>query len=448
MDSVKKIAILGSTGSIGQQALGVICALSARFRVIGLAGGKNLRLLEKQIAKFQPEMFYASVEPDFTYRGEFLSMEQIASHPDVDLVIIATSGKAGLYPTLAALKAGKTVALANKEVLVMAGEIITNVIANPSPPAILTLNKFQGKNLGMGLRVNSVKQSYQAQILPIDSELSAIWQCLQGEGNKPKRIFLTASGGPFYHYSQPELRKVTVEQALQHPTWKMGSKITIDSATLLNKGLEAIEAHWLFAIPFESIEILIHPQSIIHSMVEFMDSSIKAQLSFPDMRLPIQYALCYPERLLNSELPRLNWSKIKSLNFEPVEQNRFPCLKLALDAGKQGGTYPAVLCAADEVAVGFFLNKRISFTDIARIVQETLEQHRGIAQPSLEEILVADAWAREYVERLFICYGKACPAPKPFASCHSEGAKRPKNLAQAKLREGEGTRRSDLRSVR
>ncbi|PIP49097.1 MAG: 1-deoxy-D-xylulose-5-phosphate reductoisomerase [Chloroflexi bacterium CG23_combo_of_CG06-09_8_20_14_all_45_10] len=387
MDSIKKIAILGSTGSIGQQALGVICALSARFRVIGLAGGKNLKLLEKQIAKFQPEMFYSSVEPDFTYRGEFLSMEQIASHPDVDLVIIATSGKAGLYPTLAALKAGKTVALANKEVLVMAGEIITNVIAN------------------------EVKQSYQAQILPIDSELSAIWQCLQGEENKPKRIFLTASGGPFYHYSQPELRKVTVEQALHHPTWKMGSKITIDSATLMNKGLEAIEAHWLFAIPFESIEILIHPQSIIHSMVEFMDGSIKAQLSFPDMRLPIQYALCYPERLLNSELPRLNWSKIKSLNFEPVEQNRFPCLKLALDAGKQGGTYPAVLCAADEVAIGLFLNKRISFTDIARIVQETLEQHRGIAQPSLEEILVADAWAREYVECLPLCHPHLIPLP-------------------------------------
>jgi 1-deoxy-D-xylulose-5-phosphate reductoisomerase len=387
MDSVKKIAILGSTGSIGQQALGVVCALSARSRVIGLAGGKNLKLLEKQIAKFQPEMFYSSVEPDFTYRGEFLSMEQIASHPDVDLVIIATSGKAGLYPTLAALKAGKTVALANKEVLVMAGEIITNVIAN------------------------EVKQSYQAQILPIDSELSAIWQCLQGEENKPKRIFLTASGGPFYHYSQPELRKVTVEQALRHPTWKMGRKITIDSATLLNKGLEAIEAHWLFAIPFESIEILIHPQSIIHSMVEFMDGSIKAQLSFPDMRLPIQYALCYPERVLNSELPRLNWNKIKSLNFEPVEQHRFPCLKLALDAGKQGGTYPAVLCAADEVAIGLFLNKRISFTDIARIVQETLEQHRGIAQPSLEEILVADAWAREYVERLPLCHPHLIPLP-------------------------------------
>jgi len=367
MDSVKKIAILGSTGSVGRQALDVMRALSARFQVVGLAGGKNLKLLEKQIAKFQPEMFYSSVEPDFTYRGEFLPMEQIASHPDVDLVIIATSGKAGLYPTLAALKAGKTVALANKEVLVMAGEVI----------------------------VHEAK-SHQAQILPIDSELSAIWQCLQGEQSKPQRIFLTASGGPFYRYSQPELRKVTVEQALHHPTWKMGRKVTIDSATLLNKGLEAIEAHWLFATPLENIEILIHPQSIIHSMVEFMDGSIKAQLSFPDMRLPIQYTLCYPERLLNSELPRLDLSKIQSLSFELVEQNGFPCLKLALDAGKQGGTYPAVLCAADEIAVKLFLNKSISFSDIAKVVRETLEQHQSIVQPSLEEILAADAWAREY----------------------------------------------------
>jgi 1-deoxy-D-xylulose-5-phosphate reductoisomerase len=371
MDSVKKIAILGSTGSVGRQALDVMRALSARFQVIGLAGGKNLKLLKRQINEFQPEMFYSSIKPDFTYRGEFLSMEQIASHPDVDLVIIATSGKAGLYPTLAALKAGKTVALANKEVLVMAGEIIIREA-----------------------------RSYQAQILPIDSELSAIWQCLQGEESKPQRFFLTASGGPFYHHSQPKLRKVTVEQALHHPTWKMGRKITIDSATLLNKGLEAIEAHWLFAIPFESIEILIHPQSIIHSMVEFMDGSIKAQLSFPDMRLPIQYALCYPERLLNSELPRLDLSKIQSLNFELVDQNRFPCLKLALDAGKQGGTYPAVLCAADEVAVKLFLTQQISFPDIAPLIEETLERHQGISKPTLDEILQADAWAREYAERL------------------------------------------------
>jgi len=367
---VKKIAILGSTGSIGRQALDVVRALPDELKVVALTGHKNLELLGRQISEFQPKMFCASAKPDISYGGEFLSVEEIASHPEVDFVIVATAGKAGLSPTLAALKAGKTVALANKEVLVMAGEII--------------------------VREASL---HQAQILPIDSEHSAIWQCLQGEENKPRRLFLTASGGPFYHYSQSQLAEVTPEQALQHPVWKMGRKVTIDSATLMNKGLEVIEAHWLFSFPFDSIEILIHPQSIVHSMVEFMDGSLKAQLSWPDMKLPIQYALSYPRRWLNPELPRLDWNKISSLNFEPVDYNKFPCLKLAMDAGKSGGTYPAVLCAADEVAVELFLSHRIGFTDIAKIVQKTLEQHRNTSQPSLEEILAADAWAREYAAR-------------------------------------------------
>jgi len=370
MGGVKKIAILGSTGSIGRQALDVVRALPDELKVVALTGHKNLELLGRQISEFQPKMFCASAKPDISYGGEFLSVEEIASHPEVDFVIVATAGKAGLSPTLAALKAGKTVALANKEVLVMAGEII--------------------------VREASL---HQAQILPIDSEHSAIWQCLQREENKPRRLFLTASGGPFYHYSQSQLAEVTPEQALQHPVWKMGRKVTIDSATLMNKGLEVIEAHWLFSFPFDSIEILIHPQSIVHSMVEFMDGSLKAQLSWPDMKLPIQYALSYPRRWLNPELPRLDWNKISSLNFEPVDYNKFPCLKLAMDAGKSGGTYPAVLCAADEVAVELFLSHRIGFTDIAKIVQKTLEQHRNTSQPSLEEILAADAWAREYAAR-------------------------------------------------
>ena len=368
---MKKIAILGSTGSIGQQALDVIRALPDELKVVALTGNKNLELLERQISEFQPKMFCPSVKPDISYGGEFLSAEEITSHPEVDLVIVATAGKAGLSPTLAALQAGKTVALASKEVLVMAGEII--------------------------VREASL---HQAQILPIDSEHSAIWQCLQGEENKPQRLFLTASGGPFYHYSQSQLAEVTPEQSLQHLVWKMGKKVTIDSATLMNKGLEVIEAHWLFSFPFDSIEILIHPQSIVHSMVEFMDGSLKAQLSWPDMRLPIQYALSYPRRWSNSELPRLDWNKINSLNFEPVDHARFPCLKLAVDAGKSGGTYPAVLCAADEVAVELFLSHRISFTDIAKTVQKTLAQHRNIPQPSLEEILAADDWARECAIRL------------------------------------------------
>ena len=375
MGGVKRIAVLGSTGSIGRQALDVIRALPDELKVTALTGNKNIELLEKQISEFQPKMFCSSVKPDISYGGEFLSAEEIASHPEVDFVIVATAGNTGLSPTLAALQAGKTVALASKEVLVMAGEIITREAS-----------------------------LHQAQILPSDSEHSASWQCLQGEESKPQRIFLTASGGPFYHYSQSQLTEVTPEQALQHPVWKMGRKVTIDSATLMNKGLEIIEAHWLFSFPFDSIEILIHPQSIIHSMVEFIDGSLKAQLGWPDMRLPIQYALSYPRRWSNPELPRLGWDKIQSLNFEPVDYEKFPCLKLAMYAGKSGGTYPAVLCAADEIAVELFLGNRISFTDIANIVRKTLEQHRNIPQPSLEEILAADAWAREYTARLSPSY--------------------------------------------
>jgi len=372
---VKKIAILGSTGSIGRQALDVIRALPDELKVVALTGNKNLELLERQIMEFQPKMFCSSVKLDISYGGEFLSLEEVASHPEVDFVIMATAGKVGLSPTLAALQAGKTVALASKEVLVMAGEIIVGEAS-----------------------------LHQAQILPIDSEHSAIWQCLQGEENKPQRLFLTASGGPFYRYSQSQLAEVKPKQALRHPIWKMGRKVTIDSATLMNKGLEVIEAHWLFSFPFDSIETLIHPQSLVHSMVEFVDGSLKAQLGWPDMRLPIQYALSYPRRWPNPRLPRLDWNKIQSLNFEPVDYNRFPCLKLAVGAGKSGGTYPAVLCAADEVAVELFLSHRISFTNIDKIVGKTLEQHRSISQPSLEDILAADNWARECAARFSLGY--------------------------------------------
>jgi 1-deoxy-D-xylulose-5-phosphate reductoisomerase len=375
MGGVKRIAILGSTGSIGRQALDVIRALPDKLKVIALTGNKNHELLERQIREFQPKMFCSSIKPDIDYGGQFLSAEEIVSHPEVDFVIVATVGKAGLNPTLTALQAGKTVALATKEVLVMAGEIIVREASR-----------------------------HQARLLPIDSEHSAIWQCLQGEENEPWRLLLTASGGPFYHYSQSQLAQVTPEQTLRHPVWQMGRKITVDSATLMNKGLEVIEAHWLFSFPFDSIEILIHPQSIIHSAVEFIDGSLKAQLSWPDMRLPIQYALSYPQRWSNSDLPRLDWAKINSLSFEPVDYDRFPCLRLAVDAGKSGGTYPAVLCTADEVAVELFLSHRIGFADIARIVGETLEQHRNISQPSLHEILAADDWARQCATRLSLGY--------------------------------------------
>jgi 1-deoxy-D-xylulose-5-phosphate reductoisomerase len=374
-DLQKKVAVLGSTGSIGQQTLDVIRALPERFSVVALSAGKNIDLLAEQINEFKPEFIYYSAneegEAKTCLEGKFLSLEEIASHPKVDIVVMATSGKAGLSPTLAAIQAGKNVALANKESLVMAGEIITSRA------------KLSG-----------------AQILPIDSEHSAIWQCLRGEREEAVRLILTASGGPFRDYSLAQLGEVSVEQALKHPSWRMGKKVTIDSATLMNKGLEVIEAHWLFHMPFDNIRVLIHPQSIVHSMVEFIDGSIKAQLSYPDMRLPIQYALSYPERLPNPRLPRLDWSKINNLTFAEPNFDTFPCLKLAIEAGRKGGTYPAVLCAADEVAVELFLSQHIRFIDIAALIEQTLEQHQAITSPTLEEILAADAWARGKVVEL------------------------------------------------
>ncbi len=371
---VKQLAILGSTGSIGRQTLEVVHAFPHRFRIIGLAANKNLDLLAKQVNEFKPRFVYfqdrKAIAP-LKAECEFLPLEEIARHPKVDITVIATSGASGLLPTVAAIKAGKSVALANKEALVAAGEIITKEA------------ELQG-----------------ARILPVDSEHSAIWQCLQGEEQKPTQIVLTASGGPFLRFSPAQLSEVTVEQALKHPSWQMGHKVTIDSATLMNKGLEVIEAHWLFGIPFEKIRVIIHPQSIIHSLVEFPDGSVKAQLSYPDMRLPIQYALSYPERLPNPKLPRLNWESLRELTFEPPDLGRFPCLKLAIEAGRQGRTYPAVLCAADEIAVELFLSRYIKFTDIAQLVEQTLERHQPTAHPTLAEIIAADTWAREKASQL------------------------------------------------
>jgi 1-deoxy-D-xylulose-5-phosphate reductoisomerase len=377
---VKRLAVLGSTGSIGQQTLDVVRTLPERFRVIGLAAGKNIDLLAEQIGEFKPEFIYYSSGDNQVKEiknrlgdtgSEFLSLEDMACHPDVDTVVIATSGKAGLSPTLAAVKAGKNIALANKESLVAAGGIITGAAGQSG-----------------------------ARILPVDSEHSAIWQCLNGERQEARQIILTASGGPFRDYSAAQMEKVTVEQALKHPSWQMGRKVTVDSATLMNKGLEVIEAHWLFNLPIDDIKVLIHPQSIIHSMVEFIDGSVKAQLSYPDMRLPIQYALSYPDRIANPRLPRLDWSNLGSLTFEQPDLDRFPCLRLAVEAGKKGGTCPAVLGAADEVAVELFLSQRIRLVDIAHLVERVLEQHRVVEHPSLEEIMAADAWARERVLKL------------------------------------------------
>ena len=351
---------------------------------MGLAAGQNIDLLAEQVREFKPKfvcctgMTIKEIKDHLRVTDlEFLSLEDMSIHSDVDMVVIATSGTAGLGATLAAVKVGKTIALANKESLVSAGEIITK----------------EAKKSG-------------AKILPVDSEHSAIWQCLRGEKTKARRIILTASGGPFRGYTKAQMEGITVVQALKHPSWRMGRKVTIDSATLMNKGLEVIEARWLFNMPIDNVTVLVQPQSIIHSMVEFADGSVKAQLSYPDMRLPIQYALSYPDRLENKELPRLDWDKINSLTFEPPDADKFPCLGLAIGAGKDGGTAPAVLCAADEAAVDLFLAGRLKFTDIPRLVAQALEQHKNINHPSIEEIMAADRWGRDTVLKMVKGEGK------------------------------------------
>jgi 1-deoxy-D-xylulose-5-phosphate reductoisomerase len=366
---MKRLAVLGSTGSIGQQTLEVVSAFPGRFEVVALACGENVSLLKEQVAEFKPRL--VCTEPaagtEEILGATCLPLEEIASHPDVDLVVISTSGKAGLGATLAAIRAGKKVALANKEVLVMAGGIVV-----------------------------AEAQKYDAEIVPIDSEHSAIWQCLKGEERRAvSKLVLTASGGPFRLSTLAQLAAVTPKDALNHPTWRMGIKVTIDSATLMNKGMEVIEAHWLFDIPYSQIEVVVHPQSIIHSIVEFVDGSAKAQLSLPDMRLPIQYALTHPERWESPFREGIDFGSIVSFDFEPVDLDRFPCLRLAMEAGERGGTYPAVLSAADEVAVELFLAKKIGFPDIAAVVARTLDCHEVISYPSIEDIFAADTWARE-----------------------------------------------------
>ena len=370
-----RIAILGSTGSIGRQTLDVIREHPQRFTVVGLAGGTNTTLLEDQCREFKPTAVCCSDKQQHMTlksaagpKARWASMEEMASRPDVDVVVAATAGAAGLGPTLAALRTGKAVALANKEVLVMAGNIVTREAER-----------------GRG------------QLRPVDSEHSAIWQCLWGEDiASVERVILTASGGAFRDRPVRDLDDVTPREALRHPTWDMGRKVTIDSATLMNKGFEAIEARWLFDIPMDRVQIVMHRESIVHSMVEFSDGSVKAQLGEPDMRLPIQLALTYPERLESQAVPRLSLSRTKTLHFDDPDLGRYPCLRLALEAGGKGGTWPAVLSAADEIAVEQFALGAISFTDIAKVVDSALSAHSGTADPDLEAVLEADAWARRH----------------------------------------------------
>ena len=379
---MKRIVILGSTGSIGRNALWVAERFPDRFQVVGLGAGRNIDLLADQVQRFRPRavaVLTAELAGDLRRRlppgTEVLAglsgYQQVAALPESQLVLSAMVGAAGLMPTLAALHAGKDVALANKETLVMAGDLVTTEV-----------------------------RRLQVSLLPVDSEHSAIFQALTGHRRQDlKRIVLTASGGPFLHAGLEELQRVTPAQALAHPNWRMGPKVTIDSATLMNKGLEVIEARWLFDLDLSQIGVAIHPQSIVHSLVEYVDGSVIAQLGIPDMRVPIAYALSYPERL-PLDLPPLDLLAVQTLTFLEPDRARFPCLGLAFAALEAGGTMPAVLNAANEVAVEAFLAGRIPFLAIGEVVEEAMERHRSSPAVDVEVVLSADRWAREEARRI------------------------------------------------
>lgn len=372
------IAVLGSTGSVGRQALDVIAHHPEQFRLVAITGSANKDLLLEQAHRFSPQLVVSDC-PDisaFQQQGRTVlrgkeGLCAAATHSDAEIVIIATSGHAAIMPTHDALSAGKTVALANKETLVCAGELIIPLAARMGKP-----------------------------IRPVDSEHSAIWQALGAiPFHQINRLILTASGGPFRTTPSEAFADITVEKALNHPTWKMGGKISIDSATLINKGLELIEAHWLFDVPFENLDVLVHPESVIHSIVEFSDHSQIAQLGHPDMRLPIQYALTYPNHR-PGPFKQLDLAEIGSLHFERPDRTRFPALSLAVEAGKRAGTFPTVLSAADEIAVEAFLRGELTFTGISDVVAATLDRHSGMAVDSFDAIFAADEWARETARNL------------------------------------------------
>jgi len=378
---VKRVSILGSTGSIGVKALEMIQTHPESFEVVALAGGRNIDLLERQIRRFSPRVAAVGtpeVAKSLRARLAGLPVEvgcateglvAVATAPEADIVLAAVVGAAGLVPTLAAIRAGKDVALATKEVMVMAGEVV------------------MAEAKARGIR-----------LLPVDSEPSAIFQCLGGHnGNHLKRVLLTSSGGPFRSRPKESFSSITPEEALRHPTWVMGKKITVDSATLMNKGLEVIEARWFFDLEPRQIEVIIHPQSIVHSMVEFLDGSILAQMALPDMGLPILYALSYPARL-PTPLPPLDLHVLATLTFEPVDHGKFPCVEFAYQALAAGGTYPAALNAANELAVDLFLARRISFPEIAGLIADAMDRHRGRKIDCVEDALEADREVRRLVQ--------------------------------------------------
>jgi 1-deoxy-D-xylulose-5-phosphate reductoisomerase len=369
------VAILGSTGSIGRQALDVIRRLPGRFRVVALAGGSNRTLLEDQAREFHPEFVWCQdgtnhmdVKAAAGPRARWAPMDEMAAHDTVDVVLVGTAGSAGLAPTLAALRAGKAVALANKEVLVMAGHIVT-----------------------------AEAERYGGELRPVDSEHSAIWQCLWGEDHATiERLILTASGGAFRDLPQRDLERVTPRDALRHPTWEMGRKITIDSATLMNKGLEVIEARWLFGVPGDRIDVVVHPQSVVHSAVLFRDGSLKAQLGTPDMRLPIQYAITYPRRLPSSAVPA-DLVAAGQLEFRAADEGRFPALRIAREAGAIGSRATAALISADEVAVARFLEGTLDFSGIPRLLEQAVARYGSGADqaPGVDELLALDREVRD-----------------------------------------------------
>ncbi len=373
----RNIAILGSTGSIGRSALDVLATMSDGFNVRYLTAHRNIDLLREQISRFRPRAVVVLEECNATVLRKFLNgstevlvgeegMLDLVRRADVDVVLSSLVGFAGVRPTLAAIEAGKDIALANKETLVVAGELIMDA----------------ARRKGVSL-------------LPVDSEHSAILQCLRGEkSSEVRRLILTASGGPFLHLEKEGFEQITVEQALNHPTWKMGNKITIDSATLMNKGLEVIEAYWLFGVPPEKIEVVIHPQSIIHSMVEFADGSMKAQMGLPDMRIPIRYALTYPGRT-PAECGRIDFAELKQMTFLEPDMEKFRCLQLAYDALATGGSAPAVLNAANEIAVQMFLDRQISFASIPFVIEQALQTHTAIHNATLDDLIRIDGEARE-----------------------------------------------------
>ncbi len=382
---MKRISILGCTGSIGTQALQVVDFLREHLEVVGLAARSNVDLLEQQIEHFNPRMVALSDEASadllrarvkskgVRVLGGQDGVIQVATMPEADMIVSSIVGIAGLIPTLEAIKAGKDIALANKESLVTAGNIVMEAAAEAG-----------------------------VCILPVDGEHSAIFQCLSADGKQNvNRLILTASGGPFRAKSIDELRDVSPEQALEHPNWRMGRRITVDCATLMNKGFEVIEARWLFDMDISKIDVIIHPESIIHSMVELIDGSILAQLSTADMRLQIQLALTYPERR-RSSVPYLKLSQVGSLTFQEPDMEQFPCLRYAYEAGRMGGTMPAVVNAADEVAVEAFLGRRIGFLDIPGIIKQTMEAHRPVLNPVLDDIISSDRWARDFAETVIL----------------------------------------------